>query len=45
MVQVIPSNLLRFNFYVIVFAAGYYNMALYDIYDDEGNKRTDDENA
>jgi hypothetical protein len=38
MVEVLPLNLRRFNFYVFVYASGYYNMALYDLYNTNGDR-------
>lgn len=36
-VSVLPSNLRKFDCYVIVFSAGYYNMIFHDSIEDDGN--------
>lgn len=35
-VEVLPANLRRFDISVLVFSAGYYNMALYDVLENNG---------
>lgn len=43
-VEVLPANLRRFDCYVLVYAAGYFNMLLYDITKNESYEKAKDSN-
>lgn len=41
-VEVLPANLRRFDINILVYSAGYYNMAVYDVLDNNGLTTEDD---